>query len=595
MMYFNDMVSKLLNRFLIQIYIHFVSDAKTSPKPPPISPKPNPDLVKRLSFGNKSNVEVVNKFNNNNNNNNSYSESKPVDKSGLNQEELDLVRKFSTTLQSKSLDDLKSSKLLDDDQSSSEMSSLTSAEEAKVVPNVDENSLFQSLEPSECQKIEEEFEKLTSETQEQQENSNKIQKPMRLDLERIHSPSAKPVVESSEEESRAENTVISQIKDSEKPVDSGSEIEDEIQFDPTISSGHLGYKEGGFRNTPIKLGENDASRMRHSVAEEPDDMTPVEAEVLLSTEKQRRVILSDEQAQEVEALLTPDKELPPEPVSEGSPDSAKTKDIEEPVTSSDIGSSIESWTVKTNNSALDKLDSLVYNKATAELEVTSDYISEETVQDRSSSIPGEKCAEDKIKECVYDDRHDVYFFPDGHYWVEIPAIDSSSALEDIPDQWYKPPGKLRFSDVPLRQFSTYSIDEYDRRNDEVDPVAASAEYELEKRVEKMDTFPVDLNKGSDGLGLSIIGMGVGADTGLEKLGIFIKTITPGGSAERDGRIQVNDQIIEVDGKSLVGVTQAYAASVLRNTSGIVKFVIGRDKDPENSEVAQLIRQSLQVI
>lgn len=169
--------------------------------------------------------------------------------------------------------------------------------------------------------------------------------------------------------------------------------------------------------------------------------------------------------------------------------------------------------------------------------------------------------------------------------VEIPGLSE----EEDP----APSRKIHFSTAPIQVFSTYSNEDYDRRNEDVDPMAASAEYELEKRVERLELFPVELEKDSEGLGISIIGMGAGADMGLEKLGIFVKTVTEGGAAHRDGRIQVNDLLVEVDGTSLVGVTQSFAASVLRNTKGRVRFLIGRERPGEQSEVAQLIQQTLE--
>merc|ERR1712013_711386 len=140
----------------------------------------------------------------------------------------------------------------------------------------------------------------------------------------------------------------------------------------------------------------------------------------------------------------------------------------------------------------------------------------------------------------------------------------------------KPKSRVSFANEVM-EVLTWGPMEYDRKNRDVDPASAAVEWELEKNVARLETLQVDLERGSEGLGLAIMGLGAGAELGLEKLGIFVKSVTPGGVAAKDGRVKEGDQIIEVNGQSLVGVTQTHAATVLRSALGTVSFLLGREK------------------
>lgn len=89
----------------------------------------------------------------------------------------------------------------------------------------------------------------------------------------------------------------------------------------------------------------------------------------------------------------------------------------------------------------------------------------------------------------------VHYFEDGHFWMEVAGIpESDDEKDDYPTNIpIKKMSKVSFDTKPMRVYSTHSVNEYDRRNEDVDPVAASAEYELEKRVEKMEVILFKIN------------------------------------------------------------------------------------------------------
>uniref|UniRef100_A0A2K6GDQ0 Multiple PDZ domain crumbs cell polarity complex component n=1 Tax=Propithecus coquereli TaxID=379532 RepID=A0A2K6GDQ0_PROCO len=94
-----------------------------------------------------------------------------------------------------------------------------------------------------------------------------------------------------------------------------------------------------------------------------------------------------------------------------------------------------------------------------------------------------------------------------------------------------------------------------------------------QKSEESETFDVELTKNVQGLGITIAGY-IG-DKKLEPSGIFVKSITKSSAVEHDGRIQIGDQIIAVDGTNLQGFTNQQAVEVLRHTGQTVHLTLLR--------------------
>ncbi|XP_069091030.1 afadin isoform X12 [Pleurodeles waltl] len=79
-------------------------------------------------------------------------------------------------------------------------------------------------------------------------------------------------------------------------------------------------------------------------------------------------------------------------------------------------------------------------------------------------------------------------------------------------------------------------------------------------------------KKHNGMGLSIV---AAKGAGQDKLGIYVKSVVKGGAAELDGRLAAGDQLLSVDGRSLVGLSQERAAELMTRTGSVVTLEVAK--------------------
>ena len=169
------------------------------------------------------------------------------------------------------------------------------------------------------------------------------------------------------------------------------------------------------------------------------------------------------------------------------------------------------------NPASDAEEPTVDVEEVGETEQSPDYVNEWVINDvknkHQSSVQGDKVnrlSDATLHDDKSNEKTDSEFEASGEFkedeevqeeeyfiaesTVELPPPPSRSCLARQP-KYHVKNRRVTFFESPSSVIATYSPWEYDRANVEIDPVTASAEWELEKRVDKMDLFSVDLEKG----------------------------------------------------------------------------------------------------
>ncbi|KAJ6656111.1 hypothetical protein lerEdw1_004161 [Lerista edwardsae] len=101
--------------------------------------------------------------------------------------------------------------------------------------------------------------------------------------------------------------------------------------------------------------------------------------------------------------------------------------------------------------------------------------------------------------------------------------------------------------------------------------------ELSLQREGCRIWKMTMMKGTDGLGIQITG---GRGSKRSPHAIIIARVEEGGSAHRDGRLKVGDELLMINGQSLVGLSHQDAVALLRSAEGLVYLVVASREGAE---------------
>ncbi|KAM8984642.1 multiple PDZ domain protein isoform 15-T15 [Ara ararauna] len=137
-----------------------------------------------------------------------------------------------------------------------------------------------------------------------------------------------------------------------------------------------------------------------------------------------------------------------------------------------------------------------------------------------------------------------------------------------------PPSAFSGMSCDVAQSSSGRVPEDGEKEDEFS-------YSWKKIMQRYGSLPgelhmIELEKGRAGLGLSLAG-----NKDRSRMSVFIVGIDPNGAAGKDGRLQIADELLEINGQVLYGRTHQNASSIIKCAPSKVKIIFIRNKDAVN--------------